>query len=189
MKFSVQKIINTSKELILNPKLFWVSIKGKQDGKLNLLLGYFLPYLIVVSIAVFLGELFKSNHFYIGFALLKSIREVVLFVLQYLIAVLFTNELIKTFGGEKNIEVSRKLVIYSLTPFLMVSVITGLFPFLYVIDILGLFSFYIFWLGVKSLLVFPDDKTSNYTTTTIAINFLAFSFLSIILSKLLMVYY
>ena len=189
MKISFSDIINNSKQLLINPKSFWLSKKENLDSPMKLLLGYLLPILLIVAAAVFLGEFFRSSHFYVGTALLKSLRAIVLFLLQYIIAVFFTNELIKTFGGEKNIDISRNLVVYSLTPLLLVSIVTGLFPFLYVIDILGLYSFYIFWVGGKELLVFPDQKRDSYLLITIVVNFFIFSFLSIILSKLLTAYY
>lgn len=189
MKIAFSDIINNSKQLIINPKLFWLSKKEDLDSSAKLLLGYFLPIIIIVAIVVFLGEFLRSSEFYMGTALLKSLRIIVLFLLQYFIATFFTNELIKTFGGEKNIKISQNLVVYSLTPFLLVSIVTGLFPFLYVIDILGLYSFYIFWVGVKELLVFPKNKQSSYALITIVVHFFVFSFLSIILSKLITAYY
>lgn len=189
MKISFSNIITDIKELILNPKLFWISLKEKPNSQTKLLIGYLLPLLTAISIAVFLGEFFKSSHFYVGFALLKSLRSVSLFFLQYLIAVFFTNELIKTFGGEKNIEIARNLVVYSIIPLLLVSIVTGLFPFLYIIDILGFYGFYIFWIGVKELLVFPENKQSSYSLIAIVVSFFVFSFLSITLSKLLTAYY
>src|SRR5690606_11437209 len=96
-----------------------------------------------------------------------------------------TNELIKAFGGKKNIFIARKLVVYSLTPFLMVSIITGMFPFLYVMDVLGLYGIYIFWMGARTLLEFPERKQTSYILVTTMANFFVFSFLSIFLSKLL----
>lgn len=189
MEISFSKIINRIKEIILNPKGFWSEQKGKQESQIELLAGYFFPVLLIVAVAVFLGEFFRSTHFYIGYAVLKAVREIILFVLQYFVAVFFTNELIKTFGGEKNIQISRKLVVYSLTPFLLVSLITGLFPFLYVVDILGIYSFYIFWQGVKELLVFPETKQNNFILIAIFVNFIVFGLLSIILSKLLTAYF
>ena len=59
----------------------------------------------------------------------------------------------------------------------------------YVVDILGLYGFYIFWVGVNELLVFPENKKSSYALLTIAVNFFVFSFLSIVLTKLLAAYY
>lgn len=186
---SISDIINNSKQVLFNPKTFWTSKKESLDNQGNLLIGFLIPLILIVTIAVFLGEFFRSTHFYVGIALLKSARVIVLFLLQYFIAVFFTNELIKTFGGTKNIDISRNLIAYSLTPFLLVSIITGLFPFLYIIEILGFYSFFIFWVGVKELLVFDEKKQTSYTLITIVAIFFVFSFLSIILSKLLTAYY
>ena len=182
-------IINTIKEVIINPKEFWVKQKKEETSKSKLLLGYLLPILLVVAIAVFLGEFFRLTNYFIEYSLLKSARIVLLFVLQYYISVFFTNELIKTFGGEKNRNISKKLVIYSLTPFLLASLITGLFPFLYVIEIVGFYGFYIFWIGVDKLLIFPENKKSSFTIISIVVNFFIFSFLSITLSTLLTAFY
>lgn len=189
MKILFSDIINSSKQVIMYPKLFWLSKKESLDSSTKLLFGYLLPILGVVAVAIFFGEFFRSSHFYIVFALLKSLRTVVLFLLQYLISIFFINELIKTFGGEKNISISRNLAVYSLTPFLLVSMLTGLFPFLYVLEVLGFYGFYIFWLGVKELLVFPENKRTSFTLITIVVTFFTFSFLSIFLSKLLTAYY
>lgn len=189
MEILLLKIIGRIKEIILNPKRFWSEQKGKQESQFELLTGYFFPVLLIIAIAVFLGEFIRSIHFYGGYAVLKAIREIVLFVLQYFIAVFFTNELIKTFGGEKNLAISRQLVVFSLTPFLLVSLITGLFPFLYIVDFLGVYSFYIFWLGVKELLVFPEQKENSYILIVILVNFFVFGFLSIFLSKLVTAYF
>lgn len=186
---SISNIINNTKQVLLNPKTFWIEKKESLENQANLLLGFLIPLILVVALTVFLGEFFRSSHFYVGIALMKSARAIVLFLLQYFIAVFFTNELIKTFGGEKNIKISRNLVAYSLTPFIVVSIITGLFPFLYVIEILGFYSFFIFWLGVKELLIFDDNRQTSYTIITIVVNFFVFSFLSITLSKLLEAYY
>ncbi len=94
----------------------------------------------------------------------------------------------KTFGAEKNIDLARKLVVYSMTPMLLVSVITALFPFLYVVDIFGIYSFYLFWIGAKELLTFPENKEHSYIILTIVVNFFIFSFLSVFLSKVLLIF-
>lgn len=189
MKVSFLNIINSSKQIILNPKLFWIEKKEDLKSQSKLLLGYLLPLIIVVAVAKFFGEFLRSSDFYMETALLKMLRVIVLFLLQYFISVFFTNKLIKTFGGEKNIDISRNIVVFSLTPFLLVSIVTGLFPFLYVIEILGLYSFYIFWIGIKELLIFPENKQLKFTILTVVVNFIIFSFLSISLSKLMNFFY
>lgn len=184
-----QKIVSTIRECILTPKEFWKSQKVSSDSVSKHISGFFIPVLAVVAVAVFFGEFFKSSHFYVGYAVLKAAREIILFVLEYLLAVFFTNELIKNFKGEKNIVAVRKLVLFSMTPFLMVSLITGLFQFLYVLDILGVYSFYIFWLGANELLELPKEKKDSYIILAVLVNFFVFSFLSIFLSKLLTAYF
>lgn len=189
MEFTFSNLVNRVKEIILTPKIFWTTTKNEQENQAELFSGFLIPLLLMVSAAVFLGEFFRSTHFYMGFAILKAIREMVLFLLQYFIAVYFTNTLMKTFGAEKNIEIARRLVAYSLTPFFLVSMVTGLFQFLYALDILGVYSFYIFWIGGRELLEFPEQKRDSYLIITIVVNFFIFSFLSILLSKLLEFYY
>ena len=185
----LNKIIARIKEVILNPKNFWKLQKKSKESQWEMFLSFFFPFLLVIALGVFLGEFFRSSHFYMGYAVLKALREIILFVLIYFVAVFFTNELIKTFGGKKDIQASRRLILFSMTPFLLVSLVTGLFPFLYVVDIVGAYSFYLFWLGAKELLEFPEQKQSSYILITIVVNFFVFSFLSIFLSKLLTAYF
>ncbi len=189
MEVSFSKITAQIKSIILTPKEFWVEKKEKKETQAEMLGGYFVPLMVAVAFVVFLGEFFRSTHFYMGYAVLKGLREIVLFMLEYYLGVFFSSTLMKTFGIEKNIAVARKLVAYSFTPLLLVSMVTGLFPFLYVLDVLGLYSFYIFWIGAHELLNFPNQKQGSYVIITILVNFFVFSILSIFLSKLLTVYF
>ena len=184
MEFSFSKLTNDVKLVLVNPNGFWVEQKETENSD-KLWLNHLLPIAIAGALAVFVGEFFKRTDFFIQFPLLKAFREILLFVLQYFVSVFFTTELMKTFGAEKNIDVARKLVVFSMTPMLLVSLITGLFPFLYVVDIFGMYSFYLFWVGAKQLLTIPDNKEHSYILITIVVNFFIFSFLSVFLSKLL----
>jgi hypothetical protein len=188
MLVSFSKIIADTKELILNPKGFWEERK-ENNNRQNLFVGYLLPILLILALAVFIGEFFKRSDFFFEYPILKAIREILLFVLQYVVGVFLTAELMKTFGGEKNAELARELVVFSMIPLMLVSIITGLFPFLYVLDIAGMYSFYLFWVGAKQLLKFPENKEHSYILITIVANLFVFSFLSIFLSKLLSAYY
>lgn len=185
MELSFSNIVNQVKELIINPNGFWEGKKESEEGQAVVLVSYLLPILLVVALAVFVGEFFRRTDFFIEYPLLKSLREILLVFLQYYVGVFFTRELMKTFGGKKDIVAARKLVAYSMTPMLLVSVITGLFQFLYVIDILGFYSFYLFWIGAKKLVKLPENKSNSYILITILINFFVFSFLSWFLAKIL----
>ena len=188
MEFSFSKIFNKIKELLLTPADFWKKHKEEEDSKM-LWLTYLMPILLVLALAVFMGEFFQRTDFFIEYPLLKALREIVLFILTYFLGTYISTELMKSFGAKKNADIARTLVVYSMTPLLLVSVITGLFPFLYVLDIIGLYSFYLFWVGAKELLTFPDNKGNSYILIAIVANFFVFSFLSVLLSKLLNAYY
>lgn len=185
MRINFNRIFITIKAVIVEPVKFWEQQKLRENENQHLLTNCFLPLLIMVFLAVFASELIRGSRFYLTFPLLKSGREVLLFSLQYIVSVFLTNELIQPFGGKKNSFAARKLVVFSLIPFLLVSVITGLFPFLYVMNVLGLYGFYIFWTGVNALLEFPERNKTRYILVTIMANFFVFSFLSIFLSRLL----
>jgi hypothetical protein len=189
MEFSFSNIVVQVRNLLFTPTDFWKAQKEKAESSKKLWVGYLLPILLVLAVAVFVGEFFKRTDFFIEYPLLKAMREILLFVSQYFISVFFTAELMKTFGAEKRVDIALKLVVYSMTPLLLVSILTGLFPFLYVLDILGMYSFYLFYLGAKELLKFPENKENSYILITIVVNFFVFSFLSVLLSKLLNAYY
>lgn len=182
MKVYFKKILRLTGELLFHPVNFWE--KQKNAGLQNLFTGYFLPLVILDSLAAFVGKLYRGSRFYLTFPLLRAGREFILFLLMYVISVFFTQELTKTFGGVKNRKITQKLVIFSLTPVLLVSALTSLFPFLYMVNVLGLYAFYIFWTGVEVTLELPERKKSGYILVTILANLFIFSFLNITLSKL-----
>lgn len=179
----ITELVQYIKEVILTTVKFWAKVKSPEVGK-NLFFQYYLPLSFIASLAVFLGAWFGSTNFYLRFAIIKALCELVVFVLQYYVSVFLVNELITNFGGEKNKLASQKLVIFSLTPFLLVSVLTGLFPVLYVVDVLGLYSIFIFWAGVKELLNLPYKNESGYVLVTGLLNVFVFAFLSILLWKI-----
>ena len=185
----ISVILDKIRGIVFDPKSFWKLQKEKNEGLAVLLGSYFIPVLLIVVLVVFLGEFFRSAHFYGMFALLKAIRKFILFLLAFFTSVYISNILIKTFGGEKNIKLTRQLIAYSFTPILLVSLVTGLFPFLYPLDILGVYSFYIFWVGGKELLTLPEQKRDSYLVLAIVVNFVIFSILSIILTQLLTAFF
>ncbi|MDX8341025.1 Yip1 family protein [Draconibacterium sp. IB214405] len=188
MEFSFSKHINEIKLLIVKPAEFWEEQKETENSD-KLWLSYLLPIVLAVALSVFIGEFFRRTDFFIQYPLVKAFGKVVLFVLQYFVSVFFTTALMKTFGAEKKIDVARKLVVYSMTPMLLVALVTNLFQFLYILDILGMYSFYLFWVGAKKLLTFPNNKEQSYILITIVVNFFVFSFLNVFLSELLKAFY
>ena len=186
MKELALKIYALSQELILNPRAFWRSRADSKENRDELLRNLLLPLLAAVSVAVFLGEFFRSDYFRIWVAALWVIREVALFAALYFVGVYGTNELIKFFGYEEKTEALEKLVTYSLIPFLLISIVTGFFPFFYFLDIFGIYGFYIFLMGGRKLLHIPKEQRDSLILKIIAANWIIFGILSFSTAKLLM---
>jgi len=183
MDFSFSNIIKEVKQLIIRPKEFWVA-KKEEDTGASTVLAYLLPFFLVLAVAVFIGEFFRRSDFFFEYPVLKTIREILLFILLYFISVFFVKELMKTFGGEKNVVVARTLVIYSMIPFLLVSIVTGLFQYISVLKVLGLYSFYLFWIGAEILVELPENKKYQYALIVIFVNLLVYSFLGWFLTNI-----
>jgi hypothetical protein len=186
MKELALKIYILSQELILNPRAFWRLHADSKESKDELFKNLLLPLLVAVSVAVFLGEFFRSDYFRIWVGALWVIREVLLFAVLYFIGVYGSNELIKYFGYGEKTEALQKLVAFSLVPFLLISIVTGFFPFFYFLDIFGIYGFYIFLMGGRKLLLFPKEKRDNLILKIIAVNWIVFGLLSFTTAKLLM---
>ncbi len=186
MKELVLKIYARSQELILNPRAFWRLHADTKERRDDLFKNLLLPLLAAVSVAVFLGEFFRSDYFRIWVAALWVIREVALFAALYFVGVYGTNEFLKFFGFEEKIAVLEKLVAFSIVPFLLVSIVTGFFPFFYFLDIFGIYGFYIFLMGGRKLLQLPKEQRDSLILKIIAANWIIFGILSFSTAKLLM---
>lgn len=184
MEVSIKQIGNKIKTILIRPASFWKSERLEPTGTQHLFAGYFLPLVLLAGAAEFIGQLLKGAGFYLMYPFMRGMREIIFFLLMYVVSVFITNHLIKAFGGKKDLYAVRRLVGFSMVPMLLVSFVTNLFPFLYALEILGFYSFFIFVAGAEELLVFPENKKNRYVLITLFSNLFVFSFLSIILSRL-----
>jgi hypothetical protein len=185
LKVIYLKIYVLAQELILNPRAFWKSHYETRETQDELFKNLLFPLLAVVCTAVFFGEFFRSDYFRIWVAALWVIREIILFATLYFVGVYGTNELIKYLGYEEKIEPLKKLVAYSMVPFMLISVGTGIFPFFYFLDIFGIYGFYIFTMGSNRLLAIPKEKRGNLILKIIIANWIIFGLLSYALGQFL----
>ncbi len=173
------------KELLLEPKKFWSrQTCGIDQGKVVPFL--FAPLVILTGLAVFLGEIINSSEVLFSYAIMKAMREIVSYFLQFYIAIPVLTALLKNFGGTQEKETIRFVLVCSMVPFIMASFITGLFPGLYVLSILGLYGFYLFVTGTQSCFKLPAENLWRYTILAILMIILIFGIVNIISWKLLL---
>ena len=183
-----RQLIQTSIRLLVEPGKFWKE-KKEEEGSNRIFKDFFLPLVLLVGLAVFVGELITSSEFLLSYAIAKSVREIASYVIQYFLSVYLLNELLTSFGGVKDKLAMSRLVAYSLLPFLIVSLVTGLFPALYVLNVVGLYGLVLFVLGVKGSLEIPVNNQNRYIMIAFLLIFLIFTLVNVFCWKLLQAFY
>ncbi|HZH71162.1 MAG TPA: Yip1 family protein [Mariniphaga sp.] len=184
MEVSIKQFSNKIRHLIFKPTSFWKNEKLIPNGIQPLFLGHFLPLVLLTGAAEFFGQLLKGSGFYLMYPLMRSMREIILYLLMYVFSVFLTQKLIKPFEGKNHTSAVKKLITYSLMPVMLVSIVTSLFPFLYILDVLAFYSFFIFIVGVDELMEFPERKQTRYIVIALMGNLFIYSFLSLFLTRL-----
>lgn len=184
-------IFERSKALILQPKDEWRNIL-EENVTMNLVVrNFLLPLLLLSTIASLLGRIIQKVNIGLDGSLLLAdgLREFFGFLLSVYASTYLVNELVKSFGGVKNLRRSANLVIYSSAPSLIISMVTGLIPALYPLGVLGLYSFYLFYVGIPVLFEdMPEQKHIGFFITSVLLMILVFAFIRYFLTTFLMAF-
>lgn len=178
-------IIQRAKKIIINPAEEWQVIKEEPENKSEVIKNYALPFIILVTIATFLGNLIFTNYLNVGFMVANAaVTFIGLFLAVYISAYLI-NELAPGFESKKDIDAAFKLVIYSYTAVFISQTIANLIPPLFFMAIFGLYSVYLLWLGFGPMMRTPGNKKASYVTVSAIIIFVAYTLLTFLLGTIL----
>lgn len=173
---------------ISNPNHFWdIVIERKITNRV--LIHFYLPLLTLAVLAEIIGEFLSNPEALLSYSLILGVKQLIVYILYYFIAVFAINKLLVLFGGKEDNKSAQMSVGYSMAPFFIVSALTGLFPFLYPINILGLYGLFIFYCGAPKLFEIPDTRTKPFIIAAVLANFSIFAVLNIIFWKILEVFY
>lgn len=181
-------LFETCANVLTEPNKFWRGEKEEVKPE-DVFANYFFPLVLLVGLAVFTGELIKGGEALVSYAVAKSVREVISYILQFYLSVYLLNELLTSVGVAKNKVLVTRLVAYSFLPFLVVSFLTGLFPGLYILNVLGLYGIFLFVQGVKESLRIVPENQNRYTMLALLLIFLIFILLNVFSWKLLQAFY
>jgi hypothetical protein len=141
------------KNIILNPVYAWETIYSENKPVKVVRNKYFLPLIILVSVSAFIGSLVFTNvelsPVYSIFVSIKCLG--ILYVTVYATSRIFS-EITYPLDLGKDFNVSFKIIVYSVTPFLLCQVLSCLFESLLFVNIIGLYGLYIFWSGTEKML-------------------------------------
>jgi hypothetical protein len=157
-------VVDRVKNILVNPKGEWPKIAAEPASVQSLYVGYILILAAIGPIAVVL----RSLAFGFGLGIPVAIAMYVITLVVTFLITLIVDALAPTFGGEKNMVASLKLVAYSLTA----AWIAGIFRIVpYIGGIVGLiaavYSIYTFYLGVPPIKKSPVDKAMGYAVVVL----------------------
>lgn len=175
-----------SYELLLHPERFWKNLKDDEESTQGLLSCFLLPGLVVVFVLMFIGEmLFDSVYgiLYVDIAI-KALREILILFSVYLVAQIIIYHLSAMFALPVTKAVSRTISAYTMTPLLLVSMLTGLFPFLGFLDIFAIYSLFLAYKALHGKYDVTFARNTSYLSMLLAALFIAYTAIFIILTKL-----
>lgn len=147
------------KNTILNPGKIWETIDSETENRKLVRDSFFFPLIILVSVSAFAGSLIFSNSelspLYSVFVGVKSF--ILLYFTIYATAYIF-GEITFPLDLGRNFSISFKIIVFSITPFLLCDILSKLFESLLFVDIIGLYGLYIFWTGIEKMLAPPHYK-------------------------------
>ena len=159
-------IFKRTKNILFNPAEEWILIDQEKTGSVSALFGYALPFIIANTLTsstiTVISGLVSYSLFYI---LVNIINNLIAPFVVIIFSAIIINALAPSFGSEKNIRNSIKLVTYSYTTVFLTSLVSSLIPipiFSSLIGIAGLYSAYTLWIGISPLMKTPEEKKTSY---------------------------
>jgi hypothetical protein len=181
----INKLITRSVNLITDATSEWqvISSEKKSTGKINS--NYLIPYLIAVSVSVFLGDLVFNSFHSFTYKILNSGISFAGTIASIYISAYIINQLSKSFHSEKDKNAVHALIVYGATPWYISNIITGLVPFLFFFGLFSFFSIFIIWKGLFPIMKTPFEKKISFIIlifiVLLGVNFCIFSLLKLLL--------
>jgi hypothetical protein len=176
------------KNIILNPVKTWETIDIENKTIRFLRDNFLFPLIILVSLSAFVGSLIFTNSelslIYSVFVGLKSF--ILLYFTVYATAFIF-KEITYPLDLGRDFNISFRIILYTITPYLICQILSRIFESLLFVDIIGLYGLYIFWVGTERLLTPPNHKKMPMliatTITLVAIYIITNLLLSMIIDR------
>lgn len=190
MRQEILKIIAFSRQLILNPSGFWRGMNAWTDERLRKVRIYLFAMVLCSAAVVFIHELLKGSQFYALYALLLSVREIVAFIMFYIISQWCINYFFSLFGIPSDKKTAMQLTLFCMVIPVIVNLLISIIPFIYPLQILSFYSCYLFWIGLKTLVDFPSHaKFQSYFWVTIVTILVILALILFVLSKIIYALY
>ena len=177
------KLIERAKGITLKPKNEWTIISEEKTDIQTILIKYFLPLVLIPTVASFIGYgLLKFGAYSsLNLGIMRAIVSILLMIGGVFLSAFIIDALAPSFGGTKNFERAFALVAYTYTPQLIAGVLYIFPPLAILVGLAGLYGLYILYLGIQPMMKCPEDKTVTYFIVSLAVIIVVYAVLSAIL--------
>jgi Yip1 domain len=153
-------LVERVKGILLSPKEEWPKISAESETTQSLYTGYIMILAAIGPVAMLIG----SRIYGVTGAIVSYIVSLIMI---YVVA-LIVDALAPTFGGEKNLIQSLKLVAFSCTAVWLAGIFQVLGMLAGLLSLLALiYSLYTFYLGVTVMKKCPQEKAVAYTVVVV----------------------
>ncbi|AFH50833.1 Hypothetical protein IALB_3130 [Ignavibacterium album JCM 16511] len=174
-------IFERAKNILISPKTEWEVIKNEQSTVADLFTKYALILALIPVIAGFIGQSlvgislgpFGSFKVPVVNGLIYAVLYYVLTLAGIYLVAFIVDALAPSFGAQKDMVSSLKVVVYSYTA-AWVAGIFQILPMLAILSILGLYSLYLLYLGLNIVKGSPSDKVVGYTVVVVIITIVVY---------------
>jgi hypothetical protein len=154
-KFFLQNL----KKILFSPVNAWETIDSENRPVKTVRNSLLFPLLILVTIAAIIGSLlFTNTELSPVYSVFTGIKWFLIFFMSIYLTSFITGEITFPLDLGKDFSVSFRLIVYSITPFILCQILSRLFESLLFVNVIGLYGLYIFWTGSEKLLNPPHYK-------------------------------
>lgn len=147
------------RNILLNPSKYWETIHSENTPVKLIRNNFLLPLVILVSIASITGSLiFFNTELSVVYSIMLGIRIFIVLTATSYITSYILGEITYPLDLGKDFNISFRLIVYSLTPFLLCQILSSVFESLLFVNLIGLYGLYIFWTGADVTLKPPQHK-------------------------------
>jgi hypothetical protein len=167
LKFFFNTIININRD----PVKAWETIYSENRPVRLVRNSFFLPLILLVSVSAFAGSLiFINSEMLPVYSIFAGIKCLCLFYITIFATAFILTKITYPLDPGKDFNFSFRIIVYSVTPFLLCQILSRLFESLLFVNIIGLYGLYIFWTGIEKMFSPAQNKKMPILiATTIAL--------------------
>ncbi len=156
-------LYNRIRLIFSHPHSMWKEVNEEDKSVMSVRTSFLMPVAILVTISSLLGNIFLRNSgLSVLYPVLMALKDLITIILSVELATFAVTEISTAFTHTRSFSVNFKLIIYSITPFLVSLIITRLFPSLIFLNLAGLYGFFLLWEGIPAMITLAGEYRLRY---------------------------